>query len=69
MNTDIAGVGVRDELRYFQTHVKSQVILTAAASGNGGWFSPIAALTVRKPRRIFNRRRVHSSKNCINLRP
>jgi hypothetical protein len=39
VNTDIAGVGVRDELVYFSSHVGSQVVLTSSQSGNDAWFA------------------------------
>src|ERR1700757_1805106 len=35
----IAGVGVREELRYFQNHIGAQVILTSGQAGNPGWFA------------------------------
>ena len=39
VNPSIAGVGVRDELSYFQNHLDAQVILTAGQNGNDGWFA------------------------------
>jgi len=39
VNPDIAGIGVRDGLRYFQSHVDSQVVLPSGQAGNDGWFA------------------------------
>jgi hypothetical protein len=39
VNTDAAGVGVRDELSYFASHVGGQVVLTSRQNGNDGWFA------------------------------
>jgi len=39
VDPDIAGIGVRDGLRYFQSHVGSQVVLTSGQGGNDGWFA------------------------------
>ena len=39
VDPDAAGIGVREELPYFQNHVGSQVILPSGQNGNGGWFA------------------------------
>jgi hypothetical protein len=39
VDPDNAGVGVRDGLRYFQSHVDSQVVLPSGNAGNDGWFA------------------------------
>lgn len=39
VNPDIAGVGVRDGILYFQSHVDSQVVLPSGNAGNDGWFA------------------------------
>jgi hypothetical protein len=39
VNPDNAGIGVRDGLRYFQSHVGSQVVLPSGNAGNDGWFA------------------------------
>lgn len=39
VNPAIAGVGVRDELSYFQGHLDAQVVLTGGKNGNDGWFA------------------------------
>jgi hypothetical protein len=39
VDSDVAGVGVRDGLHYFQSHIGSQVVLTSGQSGNDGWFA------------------------------
>ena len=39
VNPDVAGIGVRDGLPYFQSHVDSQVVLSSGQAGNDGWFA------------------------------
>jgi molybdopterin-binding protein len=39
VDPDLAGVGVREELPYFQGHVDAQVVLTGGQNGNDGWFA------------------------------
>ena len=39
VDPDLAAVGVRDELRYFQSHLNAQVVLTGGQNGNDGWFA------------------------------
>jgi molybdopterin-binding protein len=39
VDPDLAGVGVREELPYFQGHVNGQVVLTSGQNGSGGWFA------------------------------
>jgi hypothetical protein len=39
VDPDLAGIGVREELPYFQSHVNSQVVLTGGNQGNDGWFA------------------------------
>jgi hypothetical protein len=39
VDPDNAGIGVRDGLHYFQSHVDSQVVLPSGNAGNDGWFA------------------------------
>jgi hypothetical protein len=39
VDPDAAGIGVREELPYFQSHLNSQVVLTGGQNGNDGWFA------------------------------
>jgi len=39
VDPDVAGVGVREELPYFQAHANSQIVLTGGQNGNDGWFA------------------------------
>ena len=39
VDPEVAAVGVREELPYFQSHVDSQVVLTGGQNGSDGWFA------------------------------
>jgi hypothetical protein len=39
VNTDLAGVGVREELSYFQSHLSAQVVLSGGRDGSDAWFA------------------------------
>src|SRR4051794_19096545 len=39
IDPDLAGIGVREEPRYFQSHRDAQVVLPSGQNGSDGWFA------------------------------